>query len=535
MSFWKKSNIKIAGLLLTGLTLFGTGSDSGQKEGSDPKTAKTDSIDAKPIVEKPTLNITYQTDTLERRSPILLYNLNRRIIRYYRDNDPLYRMEMYLFVHEAWHTHNLNTGFKSKHRFSPQEYRKLLAHDEISANLAALNSLILEYTFADNKKEFLDNICAKSKSFFFYFNEVAKGKINPLSTDSAMIEKDHSLRMNGVIKTWMERSYPAYSKRHKRIFFRYLERNGIYSENQKAYNKVLNEMYTIGGIDFWKYAKSDIQLNNIAIVDDLTMINTFPKENKRLFAQIKKYIPMIEKIDNDNQRALAIQHLLIASEIKAKIQEKNYIVDDKITAILYNKISSRYAKDPTFYTFVRNSASNTKPLSLIKDKDTTSFDDFMNIIYTFNNVDLKEKITDFAYNNVPCQPDKFWNMSYSGNTSFAEWNDVPAAYIHTLSKVKTLQTKAPKNMAEKYDRPHRSGKRYIDIPNFNEPILISLTQDQEQELKKIYADFYNMEETKEFSQNTIPQSRELVSNAQKTSRKTKFADKKRNTFNGKTR
>ena len=128
--------------------------------------------------------------------------------------------------------------------------------------------------------------------------------------------------------------------------------------------------------------------------------------------------------------------MLIASEIKAKIQEKNYIVDDKITAILYNKISSRYAKDPTFYTFVRNSASNTKPFSLIKDKDTTSFDDFMNIIYTFNNVDLKEKITDFAYNNVPCQPDKFWNMSYSGNTSFAEWNDVPAAYIHTLSKVK---------------------------------------------------------------------------------------------------
>ena len=177
MSFWKKSNIKIAGLLLTGLTLFGTGSDSGQKEGSDPKTAKTDSIDAKPIVEKPTMNITYQTDTLERRSAILLYNLNGRIIRYYRDNDPLYRMEMYLFVHEAWHTHNLNTGFKSKHKFSPQEYRKLLVHDEISANLAALNSLILEYTFSDNKKEFLDSICADSRYFSFYFNEVAEGKI----------------------------------------------------------------------------------------------------------------------------------------------------------------------------------------------------------------------------------------------------------------------------------------------------------------------------------------------------------------------
>lgn len=535
MSFWKKSNIKLAGLLLTGLTLFGTGSDSGQKAESNPKTAKTDTLDARPIVKKPILNITYQTDTLKKRSPILLYNPNGRIIRHYRDNDPLYKMEMYLFVHEAWHTHNLNTGFKSKYTFSPQEYRKLLVHDEISANLAALNSLILEYTFADNKKEFLYSICAKSKSFSFYFNEVAKGKINPLSTDSAMIEKDHSLRMNGIIKTWMERSYPYYSERQKRIFFRYLELNGIYSENQRAYNKVLNEMYTIGGIDFWKYAKSDIKLNNIAIVDDLTKINTFPKKNKRLFAQIKKYIPMIEKIDNDNQRAFAIQHLLIASEIKAKIQEKNYIVDDKITAILYNKISSRYAKDPTFYTFVRNSASNTRPLSLIKDKDTTSFDDFMNIIYTFNNVDLKEKITDFAYNDVPCQPDKFWNMSYSGNTCFAEWNDVPAAYIHTLPKVKTLQTKAPKNMAEKYGRPHRSSKQYIDIPNFNEPILIALTPDQAQELKKIYADFYNMEETKEFSQNTIPQLSGLVSNAQKTSRKTKFADKKRSTFNGKTR
>ena len=520
--------------MLTGLTLFGTGSDSGQKD-DNSQPPKADSVNITPVVKNPVLNITYQTDTLKKRTNILLYNQNGNIIRHYRDNDKLYSMKMHLFVHEAWHTHNLNTGFKSKYKFSPQKYRELLAHDEISANLASLNSLILEYTFADNKKDFLDSICAKSKYFSFYFNEVAKGKINPLSTDSAMIEKDHSLRVNGIIKTWMERSYPAYSERQKRMLFRYLERNGIYSEHKRAYNKVLHEMYTIGGIDFWKYAKSDIKLSNIAIVDDLTKINTFPKENKHLFAQIKKHIPMIEKIDNDNQRAFAIQHLLIASEIKAEIQEKNYIVDDKITSILYNKISSRYAKDPTFYTFVRHSASNTRPLSLIKDKDTTSLDDFINIIYTFNNVDLKEKITDFTYNDVPCQPDKFWNMSHSGNMYFAEWNDVPAAYIHTLPKIKILQTTQPKNMAEKYDQPHRSSKQYVDIPNFNEPILIALSPAQKQELKRIYADFYDMEETKEFSKDTIPQLRGLVSNTQKTSRKTNFTDKKRRAFNGKTR
>lgn len=535
MNFWKKSNIKVAGLLLTGLTLFGTGSNNSQKEDNEPQTAKTDNIDIKPVVKKPTLNITYRTDTLEKRSLILLYNQNGNIIRHYRDNDSLYRMKMHLFVHEAWHTHNLNTGFKSKYKLSPQKYRKLLAHDEISANLASLNSLILEYTFADNKKEFLDSICAQNKYFSFYFNEVANGKINPLSTDSAMIEKDRTLRMNGIMKIWMERSYPAYSERQKRMLFRYLERNGIQKEQETAYKKVLHEMYNIGGIDFWKYAKSDIKLSNIAIIDDLTKINTFPKENKQLFAEIKKYAPMVEKIENDKQRAFAIQHLLIASEIKAEIQEKNYVVDDKITSILYNKISSRYAKDPSFYAFVRHSASNTRPLSLIKDKDTTSLDDFINIIYTFNDVDLKEKITDFAYNDVPCQPDKFWNISHSGNMCFAEWNDVHAAYIHTLPKIKILQTTQPKNMAEKYDQPHRSSKQYVDIPNFNEPILIALKPEQVQKLKNIYAEFHNLEETKEFSQDNIEQLRGLKQNKKKSTKTIMYANRKRRNSDGKTR
>ena len=535
MSFWKKSSIKVAGLLLTGLTLFGTGSNNGQKEDNKPQTAKTDSIDIKPVVKKPTLNITYRTDTLEKRSPILLYNQNGNIIRHYRDNDSLYRMKMHLFVHEAWHTHNLNTGFKVKYKLSPQKYRKLLAHDEISANLAALNSLILEYTFADNKKEFLDSICAKSKYFSFYFDEVAKGNINPLSSDSTMVEKDRSLRMNGIMKVWMERSYPAYCERQKRMLFRYLQRKGIYEENERAYSKVLHEMYDIGGIDFWKYAKSDIKLNDIAIIDDLTKINTFPKENKILFAEIKKYAPMVEKIEDDKQRSYAIQHLLIASEIKAEINEKNYIIDDNITGILYNKIKTRYANDPTFFAFVKHSSVSTKPSGLIKDANAPSLDDFIGKIYDFDGINLKDKIANFTHLDLPWQPDKFWNMCNVGSLFLSEWSDMPVAYISTLPKDKNIQVTSSKTIATKYVNQHRSSKQYVDIPNFNEPILIALNQDQMQELKNIYADFYNMEETKEFSQDNIEQLRGLKQNKKKSAKTAMYANRKRKNYNGKTR
>lgn len=534
MSFRKKSNIKVAGLLLTGLTLFGTGSNNGQKEDNEPQTAKTDSIDIKPVVKKPTLNITYQTDTIEKRSPILLYNQNGRIIRHYRDNDSLYKMKMHLFVHEAWHTHNLNTGFKSKYKLSPQKYRKLLAHDEISANLASLNSLILEYTFADNKKEFLDSIRRQSKYFSFYFNEVAEGKINPLSTDSAMVEKDRSLRVNGIMKVWMERSYPAYCERQKRMLFRYLERNGIYDENEGAYKKVLHEMYNIGGIDFWKYAKSDIKLNNIAIIDDLTKIKSFPKENNMLFAQIKKYAPMIEKIENDKQRAYAIQHLLIASEIKAEINEKNYIIDNNITGILYNKIKTRYANDPTFFAFVKHSCTSTKPSGLISDKNALSLDDFIGKVYDFNGINLKDKIANFTHLDLPWQPDKFWNIYNVGSLFISEWNDMPVAYINTSPKEKNIHI-TPKNTATKYIKPHRSSKQYVDIPNFNEPILIAPKPEQVQKLKNTYAEFNNLESSKEFPRENIEQLRGLKQNEKQSTKTIMYANRKRRNSDGKTR
>lgn len=477
--------------MLGGVVLLGTISAENGKADKDNRYAEKHLKIQR--VKNPVLRVFYRTDTIENISPILLFNDRGRIYRHYKKGDDLYRMRLYLFEHEAWHTHNLKV---KKFLFSPRQYERILVHDEISANLLALNSMILEYCFTDNKEKFLKTI-HKDGSFYFYFKEVENGNINPLSNDSSMMEKDYHLRINGMLKTWMKRSYNSYKLRHKNMIFNYIKGYGLNDDNVKNYNKAMHHMYTMGGIDFWNYVDKDIEIKEINLFDGVAKIKSFAKKDNAMMEEIKKYAPLLEKIEDDSQRIAALQHLILSSEIKAKISKNNYEIDDKIVTILYNKAMVKYAKDNTFSIFVGETQTSSNIIILNEDKKC-SLEDFIAKVYNFKGIDLSRQIKDFDVYNLPYDVDKLGYDYQADDRGIVLWNDVDEMLAANVQHNDNERVAGKNKKKYLRNNSRRSGILFVDVPNFEEPILTASTPVQMEILKKTYEDFYNMPEVKEF-------------------------------------
>ena len=441
MNLWNKIKSGSTALLIGGAALFGLNSDKNSPPKQEKPVPKV--IIDKPTVKNPSVQITYQTDTLKKHSSILLYNLNNHIYRHYRKGDSSYRMRMHLFVHENWHSHNNNLNFRMK-IFSPYEYRKLCIHDEISACLCSLNSLIIEYNLTDKKEEFLKYFANPNNLFSFYFKEVANGNIDPFSTNPSMIEKDRKLRVNGMINNWMRRIYKGYAGSQQRMLLNYTKRIGIHKSQDKAYKKALNHMYSMGGINFWKYVDKDIKVNDNSILNSLNKIKSLPNSGKNLVSDIQRYFPLVEKIQDDTQRHIALQHLLISAEIKtemAKSKNNNYIDNKQIATILYNKIKTRYSLDKSFTEFTETGCLSTKK-TIYDVNDNESLDDFVNkVYYTKKWGNLKDMINDFEAKDVPCK------LHMSIEDYMDNFNEtIPHSYNEALNEYQKAQMLNPDNI-----------------------------------------------------------------------------------------
>lgn len=495
MVFVKKLKKKIPAILLSGLAVVGAFSFAGRKP--QPKNANDASSLKKevivPRVKNPIVNVFYRTDTILKRTPVLLYNNKGNIFRHYKAGDELYQMRLYLFTHEAWHTHNINTGFRDKYKLSPNQYRKLLSHDEISANLVSLNTMILEYMLSNDKEEYLKKFTPNG-FYSFYFKEVAKGNIDPFSTDSAMIEKDMSLRINGIMKTWMERSYDSYSSRQKPMFFNYIRRFGLYEPHDANYQALLHKMYNIGGIDFWKYAEKDISVKDVDLFENLTAVKSFSKRNSAALEEIKKFAPLLENIVDNKQRIAAIQHLIISSEIKAKIMANNYAIDEKITTILYNKTRTKYMQDKDFASFADRTSLLTGSAKLYQNEQKISLNDFIHKVYMLDDVDLSKKINNFRRSNLPYKPDNIHFNYEADNSDIIVWNDMNemmAATIQIPDNNAVAPKTTPKSQVPEV-KPRRSAIQSVELPNFEEPILVNLNTKQIEMLRRLYQNFANI-------------------------------------------
>jgi hypothetical protein len=233
----------------------------------------------------------------------------------------------------------------------------------------------------------------------------------------------------------------------------------------------------MGGIDFWNYVDKDIEIKEINLFDGLAKIKSFAKKNNAMMEEIKKYAPLLEKIEDDSQRIAALQHLILSSEIKAKISKNNYEIDEKIVTILYNKAMVKYAKDNTFSIFVGETRTSNNIIIFNEDKKC-SLEDFIAKVYNFKGIDLSRQIKDFDVYNLPYDVDK-WGYDYQADDrSIVLWNDIDEVLAANVQRHDNARVVGKNKKEYLRNNSRRSGILFVDVPNFEEPILTASTPAQ---------------------------------------------------------
>ena len=160
-----------------------------------------------------------------------------------------------VLAHEQKHRDDYLRGIFAYPVSAELEYKRRM-HAEIAANIASLVELRQKYIETGDISVF----DAEQKRFSFYKEAIEKVEIDPNSPYIEDFDKEMSLIVNGTQKVWEEKFAARYSKAHlsKAMF------NGddgkyaaYWNEN---YKNSLEIAYNIGGVDFTKYMKKDVEI-----------------------------------------------------------------------------------------------------------------------------------------------------------------------------------------------------------------------------------------------------------------------------------
>ena len=454
------------------------------------------------VIKNPYLDVNYVTDTLEKSGTALLLNQRGKITRNYVENNNLYRLDLALFVHEWWHSQNHALFYEYKY-MTPHEYYKICMHNEITANLAALLTVRLEYMVADNKAEVLKKY---ERSYLkFYIDAIKNKKINPFDFSEAAREKEWHLIANGVRDMWMQKFAKHYAPTMHLYLQSYYNRFGdkIWQKrNNGNYQDLCNKMYTIGGINFWKYMEKDIASDDdrVLIAENLRKVKSLKAEGRQMMNYVDNDFELLSGIGLINQTE-AFQNLLIAANLKArldKIKKERLEKYPGIITILYKKIQNEIRADEKYNDFVRSFPSISSNRSQITN-DAEKYTQAIRQMYTYQGIDLTAYIKDFSASDVPVK-----------SAEIASWNDLewfrpqpPVAFIlnETVHKPNTpymlplyLATSSPQKPRILPPPPikHRYSKpQAITIPNWKEPLLRLKPEDM-QPVMEMMRDYINM-------------------------------------------
>ena len=486
----KLNNLKVifVGLAVTGATSVSTNvAFDNQKKQQTEKAIqnikehlKRDSISK--IVKNPVRTVRYKVDTLEKKSHVLLYYLPDIITRNFVKNDNLYKMKLYLFAHEDWHAHNHRTKYRSNPNFTPHEYYKLCMHDEISANIASLYILRYEYMLADNKEEFLSGY---SEGYFsFYFNAIKNKEIDPLSTNPEDIENENRMVVNGMIKQWMEVKYRygLYPRTMFNMLGRYVQRFGLANKDKHAeeYNKILKQMYNIGGLDLAKYIEQDVMSTDVRVIlnDAIQQIKMLKKSGKFLYDNINSEYDLLRQIGIEKRKEF-LQHMIFAAQLKYELRNKSEAeinLNPQLVELTYKKITSLLVKDRNFIDMIQTFPVTAFNICKLKN-DEKEYTDFIHQLYTYKGVDLTSKISNFNPNDVILKSDKIYN---NGNFSLLspDYCYSNLEYIPLISDVNRNKSSQKDNAVKSnIKKPERVKIYELELPNLWDNILN--TDDQE--------------------------------------------------------
>ena len=497
-SVWNK--VRNWGGAVTAFAVMSTGFAScGSKEAPKALEQKKDSVENVVKVENPVSKIKYCTDTLSRRSRVLLYYSSGYITRNFVDDDNMYKMRLYLFSHKDWHAHNDEIRWRVHYKYTPFEYYKLCMHDEISANIAALLTTRYQYMAAPDKKEIIEKY--KDGIFGFYFKELAKGKINPESTEPKDLEKEYSLIANGMQKAWMKKCAKGYMPSIYSMMQRYVRRIGPIESSRKNYAFVRGHMYNIGGVDFSQYMKDDIIPSDqrVYIADGLRNVKSMRKGGAKVMDYVNDSYPLLKDLAIDKQID-AFQHLLIAAELKYRLCDKSaeeLQKNPQIVDMYYRQTLSRFMKDKTFRDYVdRFPIINEKSNTIIVN-DIKEYKDVISNIYSFKGVDLSAAIKDFDVARLPVKGINFKDP-YFKNSQFLWMQPIEMQVVSLPSVVSkhsrpiVEQTSVKGNDAPEPYSSHRSDWQYVEAPNYREPILVAPSKENNAKILKAIEEFENI-------------------------------------------
>ena len=469
-----------------------------EKERREQLVKKTTRSSYIPRIKNPVLNIQYQTDTLERVIPTLLFYSAGKITRYYVENNNSYRMQLPYFAHEEWHHRNDELRYRIGYYFTPTEYYKLCMHDEISANIAAVLTARYEYLAAPNRTEKRKVINRYKNTYLkFYFDGVAKGKIKPESRVSQDREKEYKFIANGTMKMWMKKYSRHYAPTTWRMLQRYVGRFGLVADSKKTYQMMLNNMYTIGGVNFAKYLDNDIPLkeDKVLLAEQLPKIKFMKTGGVEILDIVNQNYPLMAEVGMDKQVEI-YQNLLMSSQLKYLLRNKTaeeLAANPQLVNLCFRKVMNAAFGDPTFKEAVTNFPifSETRCNLNLQDRN---FAETVRKMYTFRGMDLTTMIADFSPDKVPVRTsfDNMFENMY--REDFLLENIIYPKLAAQLEKSEHPIKKEDKRpFSPKPEkpvmRPRRSESMRINLPNLREPILLYASPDDESRIFECIREF----------------------------------------------
>lgn len=187
-------------------------------------------------------------------------------IRVYTSNvSPQNRSELELdatLVHESDHRENADVYHLA---MSPEQVFRVNLCDEVGQKIRELVLRRNEYLKTGNIEVFND----LNKDFSYYADAVKSGEITPLESarDIQSFDREMSFIMNKTMEEWNNKYGELYELQNYITAKEYFCRVGKYARSdEQNYNKALERILTIGGVNFNKYRETDFKCNDDEIL-----------------------------------------------------------------------------------------------------------------------------------------------------------------------------------------------------------------------------------------------------------------------------
>lgn len=235
-------------------------------------------------------------------------------------------------VHEYGHRENADVYHLA---MSPGQVFRVNRCDEVGQKIRELVLRRNEYLKTGNIDVFDD----LNDDFSYYADAVKSGEITPLESarDVHSFDREMSFIMNKTMEEWNKKYGKSYEEQNTNIAKEYFCRVGKYARsNEQNYDKALEQILTIGGVNFNKYRETDFSCNSDEI---LKISETVQNGNEAEIAALRQelidegvsVIPSLQATKRQQKKGYLTRHNpKSALELEEDSGEQIITVEEKI-------------------------------------------------------------------------------------------------------------------------------------------------------------------------------------------------------------